>query len=104
MFDIFGEFNEDLERLIAEYDDIVNGFSSSHKEWKSAWVYGYYDNGEEVPNSHRQYYRNRRENMLVFPQPFYTRGDRSWLEYLKWLGDDHIAEWTDSATRLRRYY
>ena len=104
MFDIFGKFNGDLERLIAEYDDIVSDFSSSHKEWKSAWAYGYYDNGEEVPNSHRQYYRNRRENMLVFPQPFYTRGDRSWLEYLKWLGDDHIAEWTDSATRLRRYY
>ena len=104
MFDIFGQFNKDLEHLIAEYDNIVNDFSSSHKEWKSAWTYGRYDNGEEIPNSHREYYRNRGEHMLVFPQPFYTRGDRSWLEYLKWLGADHISEWTDSATRLRRYY
>lgn len=104
MFDAFGEFNENLEHLITEYDDIINGFCSSHKEWKSTWIYGYYDNGEEVLNSHREYYRNRWENVLTFPQPFYTRGDRSWLKYVKWLGDDHLSEWTDSATRLKRYY
>ena len=104
MFDIFGEFNEDLERLIAEYDAAVKGFSLSYKEWKSEWVYARYDNGKEIANAHREYYRNRYQNMLVFLQPFYTEGDRSWFEYLKWLGNNHVSERVNSATRLVRYY
>ena len=43
---------------------------------------------------------NQYENMLVFPEPFYTGDDRSWFEYLKWLGDDRIAE----CTKLKPYF
>ena len=74
MFDIFGSFNRDLECLISEYDRVVDTLARAHPEWRSDWIYGRYDNGEPIQAKHREYYRERFEQQIVYPLPFYTGG------------------------------
>ena len=62
------------------------------------WAYGYYENGERIPNGHRKLYRDRTDLQQAFPNPFLTSDiSHSYLHWLAASGEEPAPDRRDIA-------
>jgi glycosyltransferase involved in cell wall biosynthesis len=103
LFDIFGRYNDVLEKLIEDYDRINDQFSSRFPVWKQEWSLARYDNGLEIPDAHREIFKRHYQFQLLYAEPFFA-GPNSFLEEMNRRNPDELAKLVDPPGFLRRYY
>ncbi|MEM8792817.1 MAG: hypothetical protein AAGE80_14445 [Pseudomonadota bacterium] len=60
--DVLDELTRDYAKRLAP--------DQAREEFSAPWQYGFYDDGVEIPRSHRDAYRNQPELADAFPNPF----------------------------------
>lgn len=103
LFDIFGRYNDVLEKLIEDYDDVNDRFSSRFPVWKQEWSLARYDNGLEIPDAHREIFKRHYQFQLLYAEPFFT-GANSFHEEISRRSPQALEKLVDPPGFLRRYY
>jgi len=103
MFDIFGQFNPVLSKMIDAYDEINEQFSRQFPVCKSDWALGTYDNGEKIEDTHRELYRIHYEYQLTHDTPYQT-GPHSFRAMLAKIGAENVRKRTTPDGFIRRHF
>ncbi len=103
MFDIFGQFNDALAELIADYDKRLADFENRFKGYKEEWAFRRFDNNEIITDAMRVHYRDRYENELIYKEPFFAWARESFFNHVKEIGEAHLRAEAPPGF-LRRYY
>ncbi|MEM7442805.1 MAG: glycosyltransferase [Pseudomonadota bacterium] len=87
MFDVFARYDNNLKRLLSEYESAHEFYARQPFANRSKWALSSFDDGTMISDAHRIIYRSNFENQSLYPEPFFTAGD----SFLKMFNDSFIG-------------